>query len=95
MAKKTAVEVAEVSNQIEHLEFVDFNTLKAKIMVQPKTWATMQEAKGWKEEQLAEQGRAIARGMTEENARKEKNQAKAVKRKDTMIRNAANEVFNY
>ena len=51
------------------------------------------EAKGWKEEQLA-QGRAIARGMTEENARKEKNKASAVKRKETTLRNAADKVFN-
>ena len=51
------------------------------------------EAKGWKEEQLA-QGRAIARGMTEENARKEKNQASAEKRKETTLRNAADKVFN-
>ena len=51
------------------------------------------EAKGWKEEQLA-QGRAIARGMTEENARKEKNQASAEKRKETTLRNAAQKVFN-
>lgn len=54
-----------------------------------------QEAKGWKEEQLA-QGRAIARGISEEDARKEKNQAKAEKRKETMLRNAADKVFrNY
>ncbi len=43
-----------------------------------------------------EQGRAIARGMTEENARKERNQASAEKRKQTMLRNAAEKVFrNY
>ena len=51
------------------------------------------EAKGWKEEQLA-QGRAIARGMSEETARKEKNQASAEKRKETTLRNAADKVFN-
>ena len=32
--------------------------------------------------------------MSEETARKEKNQAKAVKRKETMLRNAAEKVFN-
>jgi hypothetical protein len=51
------------------------------------------EAKGWKEEQLA-QGRAIARGMTEENARKEKSKAGAEKRKETTLRNAAQKMFN-
>lgn len=40
-----------------------------------------------------EQGRAIARGIAEENARKEKNQAKAEKRTKTMIRNAAEKVM--
>ena len=51
------------------------------------------EAKGWKEEQLA-QGRAIARGMSEEAAQKEKNQASAEKRKETTLRNAAQKMFN-
>ena len=51
------------------------------------------EAKGWKEEQLA-QGRAIARGIAEENARKEKNKASAEKRKESTLRNAAQKVFN-
>lgn len=41
-----------------------------------------------------EQGRAIARGMTEENARKEKNKASADKRRETTLRNAADIVFN-
>lgn len=41
----------------------------------------------------AELGRAIARGMSEETARKEKNQAKEAKRMNTMLRNAAEEVF--
>lgn len=39
-------------------------------------------------------GRAIARGMTQENARKERNQASAVKRKETMLRNAAEKMFS-
>ena len=39
-------------------------------------------------------GRAIARGMSEETAQKEKNQAKADKRKDTMLRNAAEKMFS-
>lgn len=38
---------------------------------------------------IKEQGRAIARGMTEENARKERNEAKEVKRQATMLENAA------
>ena len=42
---------------------------------------------------LAEQGRAIARGIAEQNAQKERNQAKAVKRKETMLRNAAEKAF--
>ena len=40
-----------------------------------------------------EQGRAIARGIAEENAQKEKNQAKAEKRTKIMLRNAAEKVF--
>ena len=39
-------------------------------------------------------GRAIARGLVEETAQKEKNQAKADKRKDTMLRNAAEKMFS-
>ena len=38
---------------------------------------------------LEEQGRAIARGISQENAQKEKNQAKAAKRKETMLEKAA------
>lgn len=41
------------------------------------------------EKTTAELGRAIARGMSEEAARKERNMASAEKRKDTMLRNAA------
>lgn len=45
---------------------------------------------------LKEQGRAIARGISEENARKERNMAKAAKRQQTMLENAAKKVFtNY
>lgn len=36
-----------------------------------------------------EQGRAIARGIAEENAQKERNQAKADKRQATMLERAA------
>lgn len=47
-------------------------------------------------EQINEQGRSIARGIAEENARKERNKASAEKRKDTQLRNAAQSVFkNY
>lgn len=54
------------------------------------------EPKGQREEALLEQGRAIARGISEENTRKEKNMAKAEKRKVSMIRNAATRMFkNY
>lgn len=42
---------------------------------------------------LVEQGRAIARGMSEETARKERNQAIAEKRKASTLRNAANKLF--
>ncbi len=45
-------------------------------------------------EQVLKQGRAIARGMQEENARKEKNQASAEKRKETLLRNTADKMFN-
>lgn len=45
-------------------------------------------------EQIQEQGRAIARGMSEETARKERNKATAEKRKESTLRNAANRVFN-
>ena len=46
--------------------------------------------------QVNEQGRAIARGIAEQNAQKEKNMAKAVKRKETMLKKAAESVFkNY
>ena len=50
--------------------------------------------KSSKKSTVNEQGRAIARGMTEENARKERNQASAVKRKETRLRNAAEKVFS-
>lgn len=56
----------------------------------------MLEPKGQKEEALVEQGRAIARGIAEANAQKERNMAKAAKRNETMLRNAAQKVFrNY
>lgn len=40
-------------------------------------------------ENLVEHGRVIARAMHEEKARIEKNMASAMKRKETMLRNAA------
>lgn len=46
------------------------------------------------DEQVKEQGRAIARGIAEENARKERNQAIAAKRRESTLRNAADKVFN-
>lgn len=46
------------------------------------------------EDKQVEQGRALARGMHEEKVRQEKNEAKAVKRKETMLRNAAEKLFN-
>lgn len=47
-------------------------------------------------QEVKEQGRAIARGIAEEQARKERNQAIAEKRKESTLRNAANKVFgNY
>lgn len=45
-------------------------------------------------QEVKEQGRAIARGMSEENARKERNLASAEKRKESTLRNAADKVFN-
>lgn len=42
-----------------------------------------------KEQIVKEQGRAIARGIAEENARKERNMAIAEKRHNTMLENAA------
>ena len=41
-----------------------------------------------------EDGRVIAQGMHEENVRREKNMAKAAKRKDTILRNAAEEALS-
>lgn len=46
-----------------------------------------------KDYEKVEQGRAIARGIAEENARKEKIKASAEKRKLSTLRNAANKVF--
>lgn len=46
------------------------------------------------DEQIKEQGRAIARGIAEENARKERNKAIAAKRKESTLRNAADKMFN-
>lgn len=43
---------------------------------------------------IKEQGRAIARGVAEEQARKERNKAIAEKRKASAIRNAAERMFN-
>lgn len=53
------------------------------------------EAKGRKEEALVNQGKAIARGIAEANAQKDKNMAKAEKRKETIFRNAVAKVFHY
>lgn len=44
-------------------------------------------------ETIKEQGRAIARGMTEENARKDRNLAITAKRKESTLRNAADKMF--
>lgn len=41
-----------------------------------------------------EHGRAIARGIAEENARKERNMAIAAKRRDTMLENAAEKLLS-
>lgn len=41
------------------------------------------------QDKIAEQGRAIARGMEEIRVQKEKNQAKEAKRRVSLIRNAA------
>lgn len=47
-------------------------------------------------QEVLNQGRAIARGIAEENARKEKNKAIADKRKESTLRNAAEKMFrNY
>lgn len=42
---------------------------------------------------VKDQGRAIARGIVEENARKERNAAIAVKRKESTLRNAAEKLL--
>ena len=39
-------------------------------------------------------GKEIARGIAQENAQKERNMQKAAKRKDTMLKNAAESFFN-
>ncbi len=41
-----------------------------------------------------EQGRAIARGIAEQNAQKERNQASAVKRQATMLERAAQKALS-
>ena len=47
------------------------------------------------DKKLAEEhGRVIARATHEENVRITKNMASAVKRKETLLRNAADKVFN-
>lgn len=43
---------------------------------------------------LKEHGRVIARAMHEENVRREKSMASAEKRKETMLRNAAEKEFS-
>lgn len=41
-------------------------------------------------------GKAIARGIAQENAQKERNIQKSIKRKETMLKNAAESIFkNY
>lgn len=45
------------------------------------------------ENNLIEQGRAIARGMEEIQTQKQKNMAKETKRRQTMINNAAEKMF--
>ena len=40
-----------------------------------------------------ELGRAIARGVAEQNAQKERNMQIAAKRKETMLKNAAESIF--
>lgn len=44
---------------------------------------------------LKDQGRAIARGIAEENARKERNMAIAEKRKQTMLERAAERALRH
>ncbi len=48
----------------------------------------MKSSKSFKDEQV-ENGRAIARGMSQFKVQAEKNMAKAEKRKQTMLENAA------
>lgn len=43
---------------------------------------------------MVEQGKAIARGMNAENAQKQKNMARAGKRKATMLENAAEDAIS-
>ncbi len=45
-------------------------------------------------QEVREQGRAIARGISEENARKERNQASADKRQATMLERAAQKALS-
>lgn len=45
------------------------------------------------EDKNKELGRVIAQATHEENVRREKNMASAVKRKETMLRNAAEKAF--
>jgi len=53
----------------------------------------MKSSKNYNDEQV-EQGKAMARGMRLENERHERNMAKASKRKQTMLENAAEQALS-
>lgn len=50
--------------------------------------------KSSKNDKMVEQGKAIAQGMEKIRLQNEKNIAKAVKRKQTMLEHAAEKLFN-
>lgn len=70
------------------------NLLKLQQTSTAKTLTNSEMQSTSSSERVKEQGRAIARGIAEEQARKERNQASAEKRKDSTLRNAAQKVFN-
>lgn len=54
----------------------------------------MKSSKPSKEEKLMEHGRIIARAMDDVKVEKEKNMIKAGKRRETMLRNAAEQALS-
>lgn len=54
----------------------------------------MKSSKHYSNEKMVENGKAMARGMRQENMQHEKNMAKAGRRRQTMLENAAEEALS-